>query len=116
MPNAAGLLRPGMYGRAAIVTEVHHDALVIPASAAQISDGKAYAFVVRGDKVARVALQLGVDGGDWLEVVGGLAEGDEIVTAGSDVLADGATIRAVRNTDPFSGKPPEAPPATASRP
>jgi RND family efflux transporter MFP subunit len=113
--NAAGLMRPGMYGRAAIITDLHHDALVIPATAAQVSDGRAFAFVVKGDKVARVALQLGVDGGDWLEVVGGLAKGDEIVTAGSDVLADGAAIRAVRGVDPFAGKP-ESPPTAARQP
>jgi RND family efflux transporter MFP subunit len=114
--NADGLLRPGMYGRAAIVTEIHHDALVIPATAAQISDGKAYAFVVRGDTVARVQLTLGVDGGDWLEVVGGLAKGDEIVTAGSDVLANGASIRAVRGVDPFSGAPTAGAPTAAAKP
>ena len=113
--NAAGLLRPGMYGRAAIITDVHRDAVVIPATAAQVSDGQAFAFVVRGDKVARVALTLGVDGGDWLEVVGGLARGEEIVTAGSDVLADGAAIRAVRGVDPFAGKP-DAPAAAARQP
>jgi RND family efflux transporter MFP subunit len=103
--NADGVLRPGMYGRAAVVTEVHRDAVVVPAQAVQISDGKAYAFAVRGDKVARVALKLGVDGGEWLEVRDGLAKGDEIVTAGADVLADGATIRAQRGVDPFLGKP-----------
>jgi membrane fusion protein (multidrug efflux system) len=113
VPNADGLLRPGMYGRAAIITDVHRDAVVIPATAAQVSNGQAFAFVVKGDRVARVALTLGVDGGDWLEVVGGLARGEEIVTAGSDVLADGAAIRAVRGVDPFAGKP--AAPAAAAR-
>jgi hypothetical protein len=48
-------------------------------------------------------------------VVGGLARGDEIVTAGSDVLADGAGIRAVRGVDPFAGKP-ESPPTAARQP
>ena len=114
--NAGGALRPGMYGRAAIVTEVHRDAVVVPAPAVQLSDGKAYAFLVKGDKVARVALTLGVDGGDWLEVTGGLAKGDEIVTAGGDVLADGATIRAFRGVDPFLGKVAGGSPAPAPPP
>ena len=114
--NAAGLLRPGMYGRAAIVTAIHKDAVVVPAPSLQISDGQAYAFVVKGDKVARVAVRLGVDGGDWLEVVGGLAKGDEIVTAGADMLADGATIRATRGVDPFLGKPAAGPTTADARP
>ena len=105
VPNPGGVLRPGMYGRAAIVTDVHRDAVVVPASAVQISNGRSYVFVLRGEKVARVALQIGVDGGEWLEVLAGLARGDEIVTAGMDVLSDGATVRAQRNVDPFSGAP-----------
>ncbi len=116
LPNAGGLLRPGMYGRAAIVTDVHRDAVVLPASAVQLSNGRAYVFVLHGDKVSRVHVDTGVDGGDWLEVVSGVGRGDEIVTAGADVLADGATVRAQRNVDPFSGRGvaatgPEAPPA-----
>jgi membrane fusion protein, multidrug efflux system len=106
--NRDGQLRPGMYGRAAIVTDVHRDALVVPASAVQISGERTYVFVLRGEKVARVAIRTGVDGGDWLEVVSGLARGDEIVTAGMDVLSDGARVRAQRNVDPFSGRPVEA--------
>jgi RND family efflux transporter MFP subunit len=102
--NPTGELRSGMYGRAAIVIEVHHDAVVVAASAVQISEGRATAFVVRGDKVARVTLKLGVDGGEWLEVVDGLSRADEIVTAGADVLADGAAIRAQRGFDPFLGR------------
>ncbi len=103
--NPGGLLRPGMYGRAAIVTDVHRDAVVVSSSAVQISNGRSYLFVLRGDKVKRVAIQTGVDGGDWLEVTSGLARGDEIVTAGMDVLSDGATVRAQRNVDPFTGAP-----------
>jgi RND family efflux transporter MFP subunit len=114
--NAAGLLRPGMYGRAAIDTAIHHDAVVVPAPALQFSDGKAFAFVVKGDKVARVAVQIGVDGGDWLEVVGGLSKGDEVVTAGTDMLADGAAIRAQRGVDPFLGTGASAPPTATARP
>lgn len=110
IPNSTGVLRPGMYGRAAIVTDVHRDAIVVPASAIQLTNGRAYVFVLRGDKVTRAAIQTGVDGGDWLEVVGGLSRGDELVTAGMDVLSDGATVRAQKNVDPFSGHPLTATP------
>jgi RND family efflux transporter MFP subunit len=106
--NKEGRLRPGMYGRAAIVTDVHRGALVVPASAVQISNERSFVFVLRGDKVARVAIRTGVDGGDWLEVVSGLSREDQIVTAGADVLSDGATVRAQRNVDALSGRPVQA--------
>jgi len=103
--NPDGLLRSGMYGRAAIVTDVHRGAVVVPAAAVQLSNGRAYVFVLKGEKVHRTAVGLGVDGGDWLEVLSGLAPGDEIVTAGTDVLSDGSAVRAQRNVDPFTGTP-----------
>ncbi len=98
-----GELRSRMYGRASIVTAVHHEALVVSASAVQVSNGQFVAYVLRGDRVKRVVIQVGVDGGTWLEVTGGLSRGDEIVTAGADALSEGALVRAVRNVDPYTG-------------
>jgi RND family efflux transporter MFP subunit len=115
--NVDGALRPGMYGRAALVTDVHRDAVVVPAPAVQIANEIAYVFVLRGDKVARVRVKLGVDGGTWLEVTDGLSHADEIVTAGMDVLSDGATVKANRNVDPFTGRDlASAAPESAARP
>lgn len=105
VPNSDGVLRPGMYGRAAIVTDVHAGAVVVPATAVQITNDHDYVFVLKGQKVARVEIQPGVDGGDWLEAAGGLARGDEIVTAGMDVLSDGSTVRPLRGVDFVTGKP-----------
>jgi RND family efflux transporter MFP subunit len=99
-----GELRPGMYGRGTLVTAVHPAAVVVPVGAVQLSDGRYFAYVVQGDKARRVELGVGVDGGNWFEVVRGLKAGDEIVTAGTDVLSDGSAIRAVRGIDPYTGK------------
>jgi hypothetical protein len=55
----------------------------------------------------RVPVQVGVDGGDWLEVVAGLAAGDELVTAGTDLISDGMLVRAARGVDAFTGRPAE---------
>jgi RND family efflux transporter MFP subunit len=136
IPNPENLLRPGMYGRAGIVTDVHRGAVVIAANAVQITSGKFYAFAVgpaeppadgaaapgpaarpaakagggappapgKLAKVRRVELQLAVDGGDWLEITQGLKPGDEIVTAGIDVLSDGTLVRALKGVDPFTGR------------
>jgi membrane fusion protein (multidrug efflux system) len=100
-----GELRPGMYGRGTLVTAVHPGSVVVPVGAVQISDGRYYTFLIQGDKVKRVEVKIGVDGGNWFEIADGLKAGDEIVTAGTDTLADGAAVRPVRGTDPFTGKP-----------
>ena len=99
-----GELRPGMYGRGTLVIATHPAAVVVPAGAVQLSDGRFFAYGVQGDKAKRIELKIGVDGGNWFEVLDGLKAGDEIVTAGTDTLADGSTIRPVRGVDPYSGK------------
>lgn len=102
--NTAGELRPGMFGRGSIVVDSHPNAPVVPASAVQISAGKRWAFVLKGDKVERREVTVGVDEGDWLEITKGVVTGEELVTTGIDSVSDGAQVRAVRNVDPFTGK------------
>lgn len=106
LPNPNGELRPGMYGRGAIVKEVHPKAVVIPAGALQIVDNVRYVFVLTGDKVERRPIKTGVDEGTWLEVTQGLSPTEEIVTAGIDGLASGMTVRPTRGGNPYSGPAP----------
>ena len=97
----------------AIVVGVHPNALVVPVEGVQISSGKRYAYVVRGDKAERRDVVTGVDGGDWLEVASGLAAGDEVVVAGADALSNGATVRVAGRAVP--GGTPSAAPAPSER-
>lgn len=103
--NKEGLLRPGMYGHGAIVVGVHPKALVVPAAAVLTSSDKRYVFVLQGDKVVRRGVEVGVDGGEWLEIAKGLEPGAEVVTAGLDALSDGAQVRTAKDVDPYTNKP-----------
>jgi membrane fusion protein (multidrug efflux system) len=111
LDNREGLLRPGMYGRAAVLIETHKDAIVVPVTAVQISNEHAFVFVVGDDgKAHRKPVKLGVDGGDWLEVREGLSAGDPVVVLGIDALAEGAQVRVAGAGGPDAGvvaaKPP----------
>ncbi len=104
LPNPDGSLRPGMFGRGAIVVATHPRAPFVPASAVTLSSGEAYVFVLlSGNKVERRRIEVGVDEGTWLEVTSGLAPGEEIVIAGVDLLSSGSPVRVVRNIDPYTG-------------
>ena len=103
LDNSAGKLRPGMYGRAAIKTSVHPQALVVPEGAIQLSNDKAFVFVVREGKTQRLRVQLGIDDGEWLEVKQGLAAADEVIVAGIDGLSDGMPVRTVAQVDVYTG-------------
>lgn len=103
IPNPDGALRPGMYGRAVVVTGLHPAALLVPVGALQRTGSRWFAYVVRAGRAARREVAVGVDEGDALEVTRGLAAGDEVVTAGLDALSDGAAVRVARGADPFTG-------------
>jgi len=105
LQNESGELRPGMYGRGSIVIEVHRQAPVAPVGAVVFSDGKAYTFVLNGETVRRRPIEVGVDGGNWVEVKAGLRPGEQVVVAGSESLADGMKVRVSRGMDPFTGHP-----------
>ena len=109
LPNPKGELRIGMYGRAAIILDVHRAAAVVPDSAVVINALGRYSFVLKGNKVERRTVETGEDGGTWLEVIKGLSPGEEVVTAGAEALADGAPVRVSRVEAPLPG-PAEAQP------
>lgn len=102
LPNPSGELRAGMYGHAAIVLETHRAAPVVPATAVVVNALGRHAFVHRGGKVVRRAVETGVDQGEWLEVTRGLSAGDEVVVAGTDALSDGLAVRVSHVPSPAS--------------
>lgn len=112
--NPDGELRPGMFGRGSIVVDTHPHMPSVPVNAVQLVEQQAFVYVLNGDKVQRRAIQTGVDGGTWLEVTSGLHEGEEVVTAGVDGLSDGATVRVVRDMDPYTGKEAQAAPRASA--
>jgi RND family efflux transporter MFP subunit len=110
LPNETGELRPGMYGRGAIRREVHPHTPVVTVNAVQISSSQKYVFVLHDTKVERRTIVTGaeLDDGTVFEVRSGLVPGEEVVIAGADGLADGATVRVTRDVNPYSGAPTAA--------
>lgn len=112
LANPTGELRPGMYGRAALILDTHRAARVVPARAVLVSADRAYTYVNRQGVVERRPVTLGFDAGDELEVTAGLAPGDEVIVAGQSLVSDGMKIR-VAKEDAKEGSPPAGAPPTA---
>jgi hypothetical protein len=76
----------------------------------QISSSQKYVFVLHDTKVERRAIVTGaeLDDGTVFEVRSGLSAGEDVVIAGADGLADGATVRVTRDVNPYSGAPTAA--------
>lgn len=93
--ETAGLLRPGMFARVAIVYERKPDALQIPRTALLDGDGPPKVFVVQDGKAAERAVELGLSNGAMIEVVSGLKDGEQVVVVGHGAVKPGAAVRIV---------------------
>jgi membrane fusion protein (multidrug efflux system) len=113
-----GRLRPGMFASVYLQTATHEDSLVIPRSALVLDSIGDTVFIRNGDTANRREVRLGIREEDSVEVLEGVAEGEEVVVLGQDGLADGTPITVLgaaappssvaSATGPLSTMPPEA--------
>jgi hypothetical protein len=92
IPNSAARLKPGMYARVSVTTSTRKQALVVPATAIVDLGGRRGVFTPLNESAVFRALDLGTEQQDIVEVLGGLAEGDTVITTGSSALRDGDRI------------------------
>jgi membrane fusion protein (multidrug efflux system) len=98
--NRSGELAPGMFARFSIAYDRHADALVIPREALIEEDDQTSVYVVAEGTVSRRTISVGIESGNLIEVVGGLAGDEEIVITGQSSLRDGSKVLA--SNDPRS--------------
>lgn len=94
VPNADGALRPGAYARADVVIDPEQPAVLVPASAVVSFAGVTKVLGVEDGKVVEKRVRLGRKSADRVEVLDGLAAGEEIIaapgnlTSGQPVVAE----------------------------
>ena len=95
--NRGKLLKPGMHARVTIVASRRDDAQVIPISALQERNGRQFVFVSEGDKLARRRIvTTGIRDGELVEVLTGIEPEASVITLGSRLIQDGASISATK--------------------
>ena len=68
----------------------------MPEEAIVPEGNKKFVFVVRDGKAARVEVQTGRRRPGEVEIVGGLDEGDVVVTEGTQKIRDGALVKTMQ--------------------
>jgi len=91
LPNPKGLLKPGMFltvrlSRGAI------DALMVPEEALVPEQGNMFVFVVTDGVAEKRQVRIGQRRVGDVQVAEGLAEGELVVTEGTQKLRDGAAV------------------------
>ena len=91
VPNADGLLKPGMF------LNVHlsrgtADVLVVPEESLVPEQGDVFVYVVQDGKAAKRKIQTGQRSVGTVQVTDGLQAGEIVVTEGTQKLRDGASV------------------------
>ena len=75
---------------------------MVPRSALVGDDKDASVFVVESDVAKRRKVKLGYADGGQVEVVDGIAEGEQVVTLGQAALRDGAKVQVINSEAPVA--------------
>jgi membrane fusion protein, multidrug efflux system len=118
LENTSGKLRPGMFVRVRVIVGERTDALMVPEESIVPQGGQFYVYKVVDGVARRMPVTIGVRRDAKVEILQGLAAGDQVVTAGMRLSRDGQPVRvlsgAPAGTDAAKAALPKAGPAPAS--
>ncbi|WP_439596795.1 efflux RND transporter periplasmic adaptor subunit [Falsiroseomonas sp.] len=104
VPNPGLVLPSGVFGRVRLVIEQVPDAVLLPPGAVQYTLTGASVFRVREGRAERVAVRIGLQMGDRVQVLDGIAEGDTVVTEGQFNLDDGRRVTIAGQAPPVPAR------------
>jgi membrane fusion protein (multidrug efflux system) len=107
LENSRGQLRPGMFVRVRVITGERTNALLVPEEAIVPLGEEFYVYKVVDGQARRILVKIGVRRDAQVEIVRGLASGDQVVTAGMRLTRDGQPVRILQpGAAPDSGPAP----------
>lgn len=91
--NRDGLLKPGFFAHVELQVESREQAMVVPLAAVLPTEAGMTAYVIEDGIAQRRAVQTGLQvTGDAIEVLDGLAPGEQLVVEGMSALQDGVPV------------------------
>ena len=90
--NADHRLRHGGFAKGGIVVRADDQAIAAPLEAIVTFAGVTKVFRARDGLAEEVEVELGVQGTDWVELIGPIKAGDSLVTSGQTKLAEGTPL------------------------
>lgn len=95
LPNPAGILRDGMWGRGIIEVEPPSKNLTIPSTCLieQNDKGEGAVFAVRDGRIKKLPVRVGKDNGVRAEILSGLTESDMLVAQITAAITEGLRVK-----------------------
>jgi membrane fusion protein (multidrug efflux system) len=116
LPNADGLLRPGMFVQTEVILKASQSVVSLPASAISYAPYGDSVFIVTDMKdskgnayrgVRQQFIKLGPARGDQVAIVSGVDAGDEVATSGLFKLRNGVAVQINNKSQPANSPAPK---------
>jgi RND family efflux transporter MFP subunit len=104
VPNPSGLLRPGSFANASIVSSDSDRAVIVPTSALVTFAGVDKVLSVKDGKVVEKRVTVGRRNAERIEIVSGLAAGDPVIAKPGN-LVEGTPVRVAGGRAPVAAAP-----------
>lgn len=92
VPNTDGRLRHGMFCRMNLIVEHHADALTVPMDAISWEGENQFVYKIKDGKLERAQVKTGLRNDVHVEILDGVAEGDQVVHGDLLSLKDGEMV------------------------
>ena len=117
IPNPGGMLKPGFFAKASIITGTERDVPFIPEDAIVTFAGLVKAYVIADGKAEERRVKPGQRADGWVEILEGVKVGEPVATSNLSQLASGTavTIQAGARNDRPAERPgnPRSPGGTS---
>ena len=96
VPNTGHLLKAGFFAKTSIYTSAARDGILCPLTALINDNSAIRIFVVESDKARERIVKLGAKYGEFVEILEGLQENEQVVVAGQNNLSEGVKVNVAR--------------------
>lgn len=93
--NPGEEIKPGMHVDVEIASNIYENRLLIPQEAVLVRGGRRMAFVVENGLAKWRYIQVGFENEDFVEVLEGIEEGEQVITEGHLTLAHDAKVNVI---------------------
>jgi RND family efflux transporter MFP subunit len=101
VPNPDHALKAGVFARVEIFPRPREGALLVPREAVRTEEGRTRVITVRDGRAEAVPVEVGVVGGEVVELVSGVEAGTPVVTGeAARTIAPGMPVRVVDGDEP----------------
>ncbi|MBC7350001.1 MAG: efflux RND transporter periplasmic adaptor subunit [Candidatus Aminicenantes bacterium] len=95
LDNPSGEIKPGMHAEVEIVSEVFPGRLLVPQAAVLVRGGRPLVFVVENGLAKWRYIQTGEENEQYVEVLEGVSDGEQVIIEGHLTLAHDSAVRVV---------------------